>query len=366
MIFGIRTLRRLAAFETVDTVLAACALASRCGAAARAAASLAGRKSATWSTGPYGELALTPRRPDAARARLADRAPRAAAAQRDAPDDPQPQRHDRSGHQQLHRGRRRRRHPSSSTPDRTTSTTSAGSGAPPTATSAPSSAPIRMPTTRPARCRCRRCARTPTRRSWACLRRPRRARRRASAPTARCTSNSSNSTAACWKTAQPAREHCRCASSTRQGTPPTTCAWCWRKTACSSRATHPQWQHHGDRPARRQHDRVPRLAGRARRGLHRTAGRSSLPAHGRVLGFARGAIAKLKSTGCSAKPSRRRCAAMPWAPSTTGCPSRMRARPSTCGRWRRARCRRMWSASANSYAKPSRAALAAGDAADRL
>jgi hypothetical protein len=128
MIFPtIRTLERLQDFASVEAVLA--------GLRARAAAvdqlparRPAGGKEARYMEHetPFGELAAgLPRRADRAPAGLADRAARAAAAQRAAPDRPQPRRDDRPRHQQLPGGRPGTPATSPSTPARPTPSTRA-------------------------------------------------------------------------------------------------------------------------------------------------------------------------------------------------------------------------------------------------
>jgi recombination protein RecT len=105
-------------------------------------------------------------------------------------------------------------------------------GAPRVATSGRSCARTRTPTTRRAPSPCRRlCKDTPADPGAGLgtdvARRPAPSRRSRTGRTASVLSG------------MPAegQAHTACASSTRRATPPTTCAWCWSKTACCSRAT---------------------------------------------------------------------------------------------------------------------------------
>jgi recombination protein RecT len=68
-----------------------------------------------------------------------------------------------------------------------------------------------------------------------------------------------------------------------------------RRRPAVQRRPHPQRQHHRGRPARRQHGRLHGFARRARCACAQHGVEFILPAHGYVLGFARQAIAQLKA-----------------------------------------------------------------------
>ena len=100
--------------------------------------------------------------------------------------------------------------------------------------SSTSSARIRTPTIRPAPSRCRRCAATPSRPSWAWPRAPRPAPPASSRPTG------SYKIMSAWRwlrLRQRAKSPTRCARCSHPAMPRTTCASCWKKTACCSAAT---------------------------------------------------------------------------------------------------------------------------------
>ncbi len=234
----IRTLERLQAHDTVQSVLDACAvndepLFTSC----PRAGLLGGAESRHMEhEAPFGELALVC--PDGQITHELDwqtERPVPLLKNVHAPDRAQPRLHDRPGHQQLpggrpgHRPYRHRPRPGHpGTPGAPVARRRA-------ATSAPSSAPIRTRTTRPAPprlqalCSAGGSAAThpgPAQRPDLARKQPLHARARAGrrrAPDAART--------------RVVKRCTRCAWCTPQATPPTTCAWCWKKTACCSAAT---------------------------------------------------------------------------------------------------------------------------------
>ena len=111
---------------------------------------------------------------------------------------------------------------------------------------------------------------------------------------------------------------------------------------------HPQRQHHRDRPARRQHGRLPRLAGPARCPVRRTR-RAIHPARARLCAgqcAGRHRPAQGPPPGARSQRCWPPCKPCPTARMETGCATPTDDVPRACGLWPSVRCWPMWSASA--------------------